>query len=360
MASPNARTNFFIPMVGSQLVEMRIVWPWLADKRVKDWKGNPLPPDKQRYEATFIVPKLNSNPFQCANYMSIASKLMEIVALQPGWNGQWPGQTSAEGPTKWPLTDCDLKTFIPPQAGTPFPKTPRPDFLEKNPWAAGHWMFRASSNNPVIVVDAGNNPIPKGLDGNFLGLKGGDYVDPSINAACSTTGTGGVGIYFEAIKKTRDGEPIGGGTQRSPQDIFGAASGAPVYQAVSAPPLPPGTAPQGYPTQAPYSGGGSPTSGAAPYPAPAVAPPLATQPAPYAAPSTGAYPSSGPAPAYAPPSAPPGVPTGGLNPAAYATQGAPAYAPPAPAGGYAGAYPSSAPPAPAGQPVAPPAYGTRG
>ncbi len=354
MAVQNARTDFFTPQVNGQLLEMRLVWPHIGQKRTKNWKGEDLAPDKQYYDASFFIPKTAANPWQCANYMAIAGKLMECVAAQPGWNGQWPGQTSSEGPTKWPLYDCDLTGFMPPQPGTPLPRTPNPnkegkfDFIEKNPWAKGHWYFSAKSNMPPRVVDAGNNEIQKGMNGEFLGLKGGDYVYASLNAAAYGQGTGGVSLYFEGIKKTRDGDPVGGngGQQRTAQDMFGAPSGAPAGYA-PAPALPaayatapqPAYAPQ--PTSAPAYGApqpgfqappaGSPMSAASPYGAqPAGASPAMYAPAPPQS-TNGAYPSSAPPmapPAYQPPAPPPGAPVAPV------------------------AYPGAAP-------VAPPAYGTR-
>ena len=340
MAVQNARTDFFTPQVNGQLLEMRLVWPHIGQKRTKNWKGEDLAPDKQYYDASFFIPKTAANPWQCANYMAIAGKLMECVAGQPGWNGQWPGQVSSEGPCKWPLYDCDLTGFMPPQPGTPLPRTPNPnkegkfDFIEKNPWAKGHWYFSAKSNMPPRVVDAGNNEIQKGMNGEFLGLKGGDYVYASLNAAAYGQGTGGVSLYFEGIKKTRDGDPVGGngGQQRSAQDMFGAPSGAPVGY-TPAPALPPGYGAAQVPVAAAYAPqpGPAPGYGAAPQPQAYASAPMAYQPAPqpqaYApAPGYGAAPQA--PPDYQPPAPPPGAPVAPV------------------------AYPGAAP-------VAPPAYGTR-
>lgn len=303
----NARIDFFMPPF-----EFRLVWPHIAQKRTKDFDGVPLALDDQYYDCSFFFLKTAASPWECRNYMFLAGKLEEIIRAQSGWNGQWPGQISQAGPLRWPISDCDLAQIVPMQPGRPMPTPNLPDkkgtpYLEQNPWARGHWRISAKSDFPPRVVDAGNNDITKNLNGDFVGFKGGDFVFVSLNAYAYVKGTGGIGFGFEGVKKTRDGDPIGGGGgQRSAQDMFGGTpSGTPTgYGApqVATPPLP-----AGYGTPAANPTYGAPT-----------APP--------------------PQPQYAPP------PSG---PTTYPSD--PAFA--------HGAPPTAPYPAPAGQPVAPPAYG---
>jgi hypothetical protein len=310
MASQSS--DFFVPMVNGRDLEFRVVWPFVTEKKSKDWKGNAVPLDKQKYEITLFFPKTAASWWECRNYLAMEAYLMTLVVTQ--W-GQWPGQVSSEGPVKWPITDCDLKQFLPAQVGRAMPRNPPADYLEKYPWAAGHFSFRAISSFPPKCVDATNNDMAKTLHGGLIGFKGGDYVFASLNCFTYDTGTQGISFGFEGIKKTRDGEPIGGGGgSRSAEQMFGAPSGQPVAYGQPQPPLPPQF--------------GNPTMQIQPYlqaqPAGAIVNPHVQPYQP--SPQSPIYQAGGQTqPPMAPPLAPPG------NPVAPPQYGAPARAPVYPA-----------------------------
>ena len=85
----------------------------------------------------------------------------------------------------------------------------------------GHWVFTASSKNPVSLVDASMNPIVQKGE-----LYSGCYARVCVSLfPYNSNGKRGIGIGLEAVQKLRDGDPLGGGV--SVADAFG---GAPVMQ----------------------------------------------------------------------------------------------------------------------------------
>ena len=224
MANAVTRTDFFLlAQPGAPGgVECRLVWPHLAKKRTvggPDGKTPLADPKDHYYDCTLLVPKTHADPYQCANLKPIVQRMMEVVAARKEWGGAWPPGFQNG------ITDCDTAT----------------KWAERD-YGRGHWAISPwSAAMPPRVVDQGNNDMPRGIDGEFLGLKSGDYVLVSLNVF----GWGepprpcGVSFGIEAVKKSRDGEPIGS-SQRSVAEIFGAPTGVPVGAPMGAPPLPGG------------------------------------------------------------------------------------------------------------------------
>ncbi|MBR1898425.1 MAG: DUF2815 family protein [Oscillospiraceae bacterium] len=85
----------------------------------------------------------------------------------------------------------------------------------------GHWVFTASSKNPVSLVDASMNPIVQKGE-----LYSGCYARVCVSLfPYNSNGKRGIGIGLEAVQKLRDGDPLGGGV--SVADAFG---GTPMAQ----------------------------------------------------------------------------------------------------------------------------------
>ena len=295
--------NFPITYAGAP-IEVRFVYTYLAKKREKDWRNQPIKPEDQEYETTILIPKrpddLMQQPY--VGPKDLVPRVWQAWSGQPESKGQWrPG-------ARWPVLDCDA---VNPATGGGQAETE--PFAKDKPWAAGHWRIKASSQFPVGVYDVQNAPITINLYGEYIGFKAGDYGYASVHCWAYLTGSGGVGFGIEAIKKTRDGESIGGG-QRSPEQIFGGAP-APSAQ----PALPGGfqsagvggyapPAPQGYvPPQQPAYGAPQPGFSAPQQPA---------YPAPGPSAPSGYPPAPGPAIPY--PSSPPqGQPVYGGTPPGY-------------------------------------------
>ena len=284
----NSRTDFF------PTVEGRLVWTHLTQKKSRDFQGKDIPVADQYYETSFLIPKA-AGDWTTAPYLgpeAIASKVWEAASGQTKWGGQW-----RQG-ARWPIIDCDADR----------------NFLEKNPWAAGHWKLTASSDYPPKMVNAAGQDIIAGVGDQ---IKSGDYGRISINAYAYDTGVGGVSFGIEGVMKTRNGDPVGGGGSRSPEQMFGAMAPAVV------PPLPP----QGQiatPVYQPGFQAGNPYAPTPGYPAPPSAPAAPAYPTAAAPMPPGAGPVPGYAPQYpsspgfapgAPPPAPNGAPVyGGMPP----------------------------------------------
>lgn len=127
----------------------------------------------------------------------------------------------------------------------------------------GHWVFTASSKNPVSLVDASMNPIVQKGE-----LYSGCYARVCVSLfPYNSNGKRGIGIGLEAVQKLRDGDPLGGGV--SVADAFGQGAPAGIQ-----PMMQPAAPAQQYqqPAQAQpgtWYPGGAPTQ---PYQAPVAAP----------------------------------------------------------------------------------------
>ena len=96
-----------------------------------------------------------------------------------------------------PIIACSIHDGdgVRPSTGEPF-----------GPECKGHWVFTASSKNPVSLVDAGMNPIVQKGE-----LYSGCYARVCVSLfPYNTAGKRGIGIGLEAVQKLRDGEPLGG------------------------------------------------------------------------------------------------------------------------------------------------------
>ena len=204
---PSAKTEFFLTPQG------RFCWPYLDQPRTTDMVGKTL--DEPKYEVVLYIPKTSADRNQDRAFLALSQKVMEVVLQQ--FRGQWP-QISPRGEwLDWPIDDCDADA-----AG-----------LEKAPWGRGCWRIRLSGGKfPPKVVDGGNNDLRQfiGINGQFRDgvFKGGDYGIASVNCYGWEFSNVKKGVSFglEGVKKTADGDPIGGGG-RSANEIFGAPTGQP-------------------------------------------------------------------------------------------------------------------------------------
>lgn len=117
----------------------------------------------------------------------------------------------------------------------------------------GHWVFTASSKNPVPLVDENMNPIVQKTD-----IYSGCYGRVCISLfAYNNAGKRGIGIGLEAVQKLRDGDALGGSVSVS--DAFGM--GAPAVN-IGAPAAPMYQQPVQYQQPAPVQYPGYPAPGA--------------------------------------------------------------------------------------------------
>jgi hypothetical protein len=235
---------------------VRFVWLNLFTPRTTDSEGNKL--DTPVYDLVVLVPKTHHDPAQCANYMTLWG-LVAAVNFEAFRSQQLVGRN--------PIKDGDNPTY----------RDGRPNLaqLEKYPWYRGHWYFTASTQrqpNPKQIVGPDNQPLLPGM------LKGGDWGSISVNAWTFDKGAAnrGVNFGFEALRKERNGEPIGNaGEGRDADEIFGAPIGPALqdsqgFAAPQAPSMPPLGQPSAPPPSVPY--GQQPQAFAPPVAQPAATP----------------------------------------------------------------------------------------
>jgi len=122
----------------------------------------------------------------------------------------------------------------------------------------GHWVFTASSKNPVAIVDVNMNPIL-----NQTEVYSGIYARVSVQFfAYNSNGKKGIGCGLGPVQKLEDGEPLGGTI--SAEEAFGGANAfgggypqqfqQPVQQYAQAPQMyaPPAVLPQAAPEPQQY------------------------------------------------------------------------------------------------------------
>lgn len=242
--------------------EARIAFPFHHEKRTKTAAGLPL--NTPRHDAVVLIPKLNADPMQCANYTKLAALCME--AANKAW-GSFP-----QG-GKWPIQDGDVPHVSKPKPGVT-PKTPE-QIAAANVWRKGHWVIEVSTNldsgpRVCLLQNGVAQEIPAKVVNGVQLYKSGDYGYVSLNAYTFQNQTFGVNFSYEGVLYTRPGEVIGSSGPRSAQQMFGSVAGmaaptanpaapsvpAPPAPPVAAggPPLPPATAPTGGPPLPPFPG----------------------------------------------------------------------------------------------------------
>lgn len=250
---------------------------YIHEKRTKDANKAPIPEDQQKYEFVGLIPKLNADPAQCANYRFFSDLAMQAVQGQEEWRGNWPAGGN------WPIKDGD-----------------DPVKSAKYPWQKGYWVINFSSNFPPKVATQMSGPrqeiLARRIGATDL-YKSGDHCVVSTYAFTYDNKTRGVKFDMEGILFISPGEVIGTAS-RSVDDMFGnvaGASSAPVGgpppmapaapaapQYAAAPPVAPTMAPPP-PSPAPQYAATPPMAPVAPAPA-APMPPVGGPPMPPAAP----------------------------------------------------------------------------
>lgn len=204
--------------------------------------ANPNTNADPKYQVTVLMPK---SDVQAKARLDAAYQAAVQKGVAEKWNGTMP-----------PIIACSIHDGdgVRPSTGEPF-----------GPECKGHWVFTASSKNPVSLVDAGMNPIVQKGE-----LYSGCYARVCVSLfPYNTAGKRGIGIGLEAVQKLRDGDPLGGGV--SVADAFG---GAPVVQPST--PQPPMQQPVQYQQSAQYQQPAAPvfypnSAPGQPYQAPAAA-----------------------------------------------------------------------------------------
>lgn len=253
--------------VARESMVIRGAYFYVHEKRTKDANKAPIPEDQQKFEFVGLIPKLNSDPAQCANYRFFSDLAMQAVQGQEEWRGNWPAGGN------WPIKDGD-----------------DPAKAAKYPWQKGCWVINFSTNYQPRVLTEMGGPRQE-IAARRLGVqdqyKSGDFCKVSTYAFTYDNKVRGAKFDFEGILFVAPGDVIGT-AQRTPDQMFGSAAipqgGAPepAMPGYAAPttmaPPPPSPAPQ-------YA----PPPGAVTYASPAVAPPAANgyapPPMPPAAPS---------------------------------------------------------------------------
>lgn len=226
---------------------------YIHEKRTKNADKTAIPEDQQKYEFVGLIPKLNADPAQCANYKFFSDLAMSAVQGQEEWRGTWPAGGN------WPIKDGDAK-------------------VAKYPWQAGCWVINFSTNFAPKVATQMSGPrqeIPARRIGTTDLYKSGDYCVVSTYAFTYDNKTRGVKFDMEGVLFVAPGEVIGTAA-RSVDEMFGTTAGpqggapAPMPSVPAAPPIP--AAPMGAPAAPTYQA--PPPAPAPHYAAPAGGPPM--------------------------------------------------------------------------------------
>lgn len=159
-----------------------------------------------KYSVTCLLPKTDT---ATKARIDAAVEAAKQIGLKDKWDGVAPPNVPV------PIHDGD---GVRPD-GTPF-----------SPECKGHWVFTVRTGNPVEVVDAQLNPI---IDQSqvYSGMYG--QVNFSVYPY-KFAGKKGIGFGLGPVRKTRDGESLGGAAMTAAQ-----AFGAPAVQMAAAPAVDP-------------------------------------------------------------------------------------------------------------------------
>lgn len=148
-----------------------------------------------KYSATVLLPKSDK-----AGYAALKNAINK--AIEYGKEKTWHGQVPAKPPV--PIHDGD---GVRPATGEEFGAE-----------CKGHWVFTAScsAERKPSVVGTGNVEIIDPSE-----VYSGMYGHISLQAfPYNYNGRKGIGFGLEAIKKTKDGEPLGGYRKPDPNELF--------------------------------------------------------------------------------------------------------------------------------------------
>lgn len=153
------------------------------------------PGQDPKYSTTILVPKSDIASKQRID-MAI-NKAIE-AGVKDKWGGVRPPILGI------PVYDGD---GVRPSDGLPFGQE-----------CKGHWVFTASSKQPISVVDTGLNPI---MD--QTAVYSGIYARVSVTFfPYNSNGKKGIGCGLGPVQKLEDGEPLGGSI--SAEQAFGGAN----------------------------------------------------------------------------------------------------------------------------------------
>lgn len=141
-----------------------------------------------KYSTTILVPKTDLTTKQA---IDIAIEAAKRTGAAEKFQGVIPPILSI------PVHDGDGRR---PSDGLPFGDE-----------CKGHWVFTASSKNPIEVVGVDRNPIINQSD-----MYSGVYAYVSVTFfPYNSNGKKGIGCGLNCVMKAKDGEPLGGGVSAS-------------------------------------------------------------------------------------------------------------------------------------------------
>lgn len=142
----------------------------------------PNPGQEPKYSVTILLPKTDIATKQRID-AAIEAAIQEGITRV--WNGTRPPML------KTPIWDGDGVR----QNGEPF-----------GPECKGHWVFTASSKQPVEVVDLNLSPIINSTE-----IYSGMYARVCVTFfPFNNSGNRGIGCSLGPVQKVADGEPLGG------------------------------------------------------------------------------------------------------------------------------------------------------